>query len=293
MVEDCSKGKLLYAGGDDVLALVAVDDLFDCMQLLRLVYSGISPSDAMHLGERIGKLQAGGSKGQRKLLLDKGFGLLNGRLMTLMGHKATASMGAVVAHHSAPLSAVLQELRAAENRAKNTARGKDNKGEDINRDAFCLRVLKRGGGEVNVTSPWWPVDSKQQPDTAQSALALMKQLAEQLALTAFSRGAIYKAQLWFEGLTDDAKDAKSPIWRAQMASSLAYQFNRQKGSEELAHSVVAFVCDVIHPAHPKTAIENFLVTSEFFAREARSFNDKAEASKGERGSQQATEEAAA
>ena len=293
VVEDCCKGKLLYAGGDDVLALVAVDDLFDCMQLLRLAYSGISPSDAMHLGERIGKLQAGGSKGQRKLLLDKGFGLLNGRLMTLMGHKATASMGAVVAHHSAPLSAVLRELRAAESRAKNTAHGKDNKGEDINRDAFCLRVLKRGGGEVSVTSPWWPVDSKQQPDTAQSALALMKQLAEQLALTAFSRGAIYKAQLWFEGLTDDAKDAKNPTWRAQMASSLAYQFNRQKGSAELAHAVVAFVCDVIQPAHPKSAIENFLVTSEFFAREARSFSDKAKASKGERGSLHATEEAAA
>ena len=293
VVEDCCKGKLLYAGGDDVLALVAVDDLFDCMQLLRLAYSGISPSDAMHLGERIGKLQAGGSKGQRKLLLDKGFGLLNGRLMTLMGHKATASMGAVVAHHSAPLSAVLRELRAAESRAKNTAHGKDNKGEDINRDAFCLRVLKRGGGEVSVTSPLWPVDSKQQPDTAQSALALMKQLAEQLALTAFSRGAIYKAQLWFEGLTDDAKDAKNPTWRAQMASSLAYQFNRQKGSAELAHAVVAFVCDVIQPAHPKSAIENFLVTSEFFAREARSFSDKAKANKGERGSLQATEEAAA
>ena len=293
VVEDCCKGKLLYAGGDDVLALVAVDDLFDCMQLLRLAYSGIAPSDAMHLDERIGKLQAGGSKGQRKLLLDKGFGLLNGRLMTLMGHKASASMGAVVAHHSAPLAAVLRELRAAESRAKNTAHGRDIKGEDINRDAFCLRVLKRGGGEVNVTSPWWPLDAKQQPHTAQSALALMKQLAEQLALTAFSRGAIYKAQLWFEGLTDDAKDAKSPIWRAQMASSLAYQFNRQKGSEELAHAVVAFVCDVIHPAHPKTAIENFLVTSEFFAREARSFNDKAEASKGERGSLHATEEAAA
>ena len=102
MVEDCCKGKLLYAGGDDVLALVAVDDLFDCMQLLRLAYSGISPSDAMHLGERIGKLQAGGSKGQRKLLLDKGFGLLNGRLMTLMGHKASASMGAASAGASIP-----------------------------------------------------------------------------------------------------------------------------------------------------------------------------------------------
>ena len=306
VVEDCCKGKLLYAGGDDVLALVAVDDLFDCMQLLRLAYSGIAPSDAMHLGERIGKLQAGGSKSQRKLLLDKGFGLLNGRLMTLMGHKATASMGAVVAHHSAPLSAVLRELRAAESRAKNTAHGKDNKGEDINRDAFCLRVLKRGGGEVSVTSPWWPVDSKQQPDTAQSALALMKQLAEQLALTGFSRGAIYKAQLWFEGLTDERQDAKNKIWRDQMSSSLAYQFKRQSTGEtkaqhqarqellaKLAHAIVNFVCNVIQPEHPKTAIENFLVTSEFFAREARSFSDMGKASKGERASLQATEEAAA
>jgi CRISPR-associated protein Cmr2 len=121
----------------------------------------------------------------------------------------------------------------------------------------------------------------------------MKQLSQELANTGFSRGAIYKAQLWFEGLTDDAKDAKSEVWKAQMASSLAYQFTRQKGNAELARQVVDFVCKVIQPAHPKSAIENFLVTSEFFAREARSFSDKAKASKGERGSLQATEEAAA
>jgi CRISPR-associated protein Cmr2 len=294
VVEDCCKGKLLYAGGDDVLALVAVDDLFDCMQLLRLAYSGIAPSDAMQLGERIGKLQSGGSARQRKLLLDKGFGLLNGRLMTLMGHKATASMGAVVAHHSAPLSSVLRELRLAENRAKNTAHGKNSIGEDINRDAFCLRVLKRGGGEVNVTSPWWPVNpATQQPNTAQSALALMKQLAEQLALTDFSRGAIYKAQLWFEGLTDDTKDAKSKTWRDQMTSSLAYQFSRQKGDKEVARQVVDFICDVMQPQHPKTAIENFLVTSEFFAREARAFKEQAAATKRGADAPQTTEEATA
>ncbi len=103
----------------------------------------------------------------------------------------------------------------------------------------------------------------------------MKQLAEQLALTDFSRGAIYRAQLWFEGLTDDAKDAKSATWKTQMTSSLAYQFKRQKGSAELARQVVDFVCDVMHPERPKTAIESFLVTSEFFAREARAFRDKA------------------
>ena len=271
VVEECCKGKLLYAGGDDVLALVAVDDLFDCMQLLRLAYSGIAPDERMGLGEHIGALRPGGSRQQNQLLLDKGFGLLKGRLMTLMGHKATASMGAVVAHHSAPLGMVLRELRAAESRAKNTVRGKDEKGGDHNRDAFCLRVLKRGGGEVNVTSPWWKVEASQQPDTTQSALALMKQLATQLALTDFSRGAIYRAQLWFEGLTDNANDAQNAAWRAQMTSSLAHQFSRQKGDREVARRVVDFVCDVMKPQHPKTAIDNFLVTSEFFAREARAF----------------------
>lgn len=271
VVEDCCKGKLLYAGGDDVLALVAVDDLFDCMQLLRLAYSGLAPDEAMRLGARVGALRQGGSHQQRQLLLANGFGLLDGRLMTLMGHKATASMGAVVAHHQAPLGMVLRELRAAESRAKATVRGKDAKGVDINRDAFCLRVLKRSGGEVHVTSPWWPLQADQQPDTSRSALALMKQLATRLALTDFSRGAIYRAQLWFEGLTDNEADAQSPVWRDQMASSLAHQFSRQRGDAAVARQVVDFVCEVIKPKHPRAAIESFLVTSEFFAREARVF----------------------
>jgi CRISPR-associated protein Cmr2 len=56
-----------------------------------------------------------------------------------------------------------------------------------------------------------------------------------------------------------------------MATSLAHQFNRQKGDAAVARRVVDFVCDVMKPQYPKTAIENFLVTSEFFAREARAF----------------------
>jgi CRISPR-associated protein Cmr2 len=268
IVEDCVKGKLLYAGGDDVLALVAVDDLFDAMQLLRLAYSGIAPHENMGLAGRVGELRAGGSEKQHGLLLKDGFGLLDGRLMTLMGHKATASMGAVVAHHQAPLSMVLRQLREAESRAKRHMR-KDAAGQDIDRDAFCIRILKRGGGEVSVVSPWWPVAAEKRPLVATSALALMRRLRDELAHTGFSRGAIYRAQLWFEGLTDEAKDAQDPRWRAQMAGSLAYQFDRQKGTPQVARDVVDFVCEVIQPDHPKTALENFLVTAEFFARESR------------------------
>lgn len=286
VVEECCKGKLLYAGGDDVLALVAVDDLFDCMQLLRLAYSGIAPDDSMGLGDSIGALRQGGSRKQRQLLLAEGFGLLNGRLMTLMGHKATASMGAVVAHHTAPLSMVLRELREAERTAKNTPRGKDDKGNVINRDAFCLRVLKRSGGEVSVTSPWWTVGAEQEPEVARSALALMKRLAQELAYKDFSRGAIYRAQLWLEGLTDNEADARNEQWRAQLGSSLAYQFQRQGGDAPLAREIVDFVCDVMRPKQPKTAVENFLVTSEFFSREARRFQLEAKADKAAQGKPQ-------
>jgi CRISPR-associated protein Cmr2 len=260
VIEDCCKGKLLYAGGDDVLALVAVDDLFDAMLLLRLAYSGIEPHQNMNLQDHIGELRPGGSGRQTSLLLKDGFGLLNGRFMTLMGHKATASLGAVVAHHSAPLSLVLRQLREAESRAKSAGR-----------DRFCIRVLKRGGGEVSVISPWWKTDGAQLHIEC-NGLQLMKQLRDELAETGFSRGAIYRAQLWFEGLTDDKADAAEPgsRWREQMAGALAAQFTRQKGSAELAHEIVDYVCDVIRPDHPKTALENFLATAEFFARESRS-----------------------
>lgn len=276
IVEECVKGKLLYAGGDDVLALVAVDDLFDTMQLLRLAYSGLAPHDNMGLGERIGELRPGGGDRQRGLMLKDGFALLQGRrLMTLMGHKATASMGAVVAHHQAPLGMVLRQLREAESRAKNHKR-KNTAMQDTDRDAFCIRVLKRGGGEVSVTSPWWPVGADQRPGVGTSALRLMKDLRNELAQTSFSRGAIYQAQLWFDGLTDERGDSSDARWRAQLAGSLAYQFDRQNKSGagkrrvvQLAREVVDFICDVVRPEHPLSALDNFLVTAEFFARESR------------------------
>lgn len=275
VVEDCVKGKLLYAGGDDVLALVAVDDLFDAMQLLRLAYSGLAPHGNMGLGAHIGELRPGGGAKQDGLLLKDGFGLLNNRLMTLMGHKATASMGAVVAHHQAPLAMVLRQLREAEHRAKRHKR-KNLSGEGVDRDAFCLRVIKRGGGEVSFTSPWWRVDKKQHLDLGINALRLMKDLRDELSLTSFSRGAIYRAQLWFEGITDEPGDIADPRWRAQLAGSLAHQFDRQNRDPEgkrrvarLARDAVDYICNVVQPERPRTELENLLVTAEFFARESR------------------------
>jgi len=43
VVEEIFMGKLIYAGGDDLMAMVAVHDLPGCMLALRFVYSGIFP----------------------------------------------------------------------------------------------------------------------------------------------------------------------------------------------------------------------------------------------------------
>ena len=92
------------------------------MQRLRHAYSGHDPAH-----------EGGYGKGKGCLTLQQGFAMLNGRLMRMMGERATASCGAVIAHHQAPLSAVIRELRAAEQRAKNEG----------GRNAFSITSIKK------------------------------------------------------------------------------------------------------------------------------------------------------
>src|SRR5690606_30991542 len=115
------KGKLLYAGGDDLMALCASDDLPGLMASLRAAYSG-----AEHAYPETSQIVRCGG----------GHAVLGKRLIRLMGESATASMGAVLAHQMAPLGAVMRELRAAERRAK----------EEGGRNAFSLSLMKRSGG---------------------------------------------------------------------------------------------------------------------------------------------------
>lgn len=135
IVEDCYMGKLFYAGGDDVMAMVAVKDLLPCIYTLRLAYSGVYAANPTEQGKNLLNLE--------KLRLGGGHALLNGHLYRTMGHKATASVGAVIAHHTAPLQHVLSEVRKAEKTAKNAGR-----------DAFAIKIIKRAGGAVAMSGRW-------------------------------------------------------------------------------------------------------------------------------------------
>ena len=236
-------GRVLYAGGDDVMAMLPVADLLPAMQRLRHVYSGDDPCD--------GSIDWKAARASRALVCKDGFALLCGRLMCMMGG-ATASCGAVVAHHQAPLTAVMRELREAEHRAKN-------EGE---RDAFSLTVVKRSGGVLNLTAKWG------------EPLELLLEVRDFLGAPSVSRRAVYNSLVWLKDLPVDA-DAN------MLGSLLGYQFVRQttsqaKGEIEwsrvrvlaLAHRIARLATGCAADERGRW-LERFLGVAEFLARETR------------------------
>ncbi|NWG74437.1 MAG: type III-B CRISPR-associated protein Cas10/Cmr2 [Rubrivivax sp.] len=238
-------GRVIYAGGDDVMAMLPVADLLPAMQRLRVAYAG---HGAKH---EPGDFRRDG------LVLHNGFALLNGpgrrRLMRMMGVRATASAGAVVAHHQAPLGAVLRELRTAESRAKGAG----------GRDAFSLSVVKRSGGVLCVTAKWGePVE-------------LLHALRRFLAGDGVSRRAVYNSLDWIKDLPQDDP--------AMLASLLAYQLARQAQGEaakreagSLASRLAAVTFDDGLRPQPRAGekrldwLAHYMGVAEFLARGTRS-----------------------
>jgi CRISPR-associated protein Cmr2 len=236
-------GRLIYAGGDDVLAMLPVADLLPAMQRLRVAYAGHDPDHVD--GDRSG------------LVLKNGFALLDTRkrprLMRMMGERATASCGAVVAHHKAPLGAVMRELRMAEQRAKG----------DGDRNAFSLTIVKRSGGALTVTAKWG------------EPVRLLHDLRRFLVADGVSRRAVYNSLDWLKDLPQDQP--------AMLESMLAYQLARQSDRSAgdlhdvsgLARRLAGLAFDdALRPAVRDGEkrldwLAHFMSAAEFLARETR------------------------
>lgn len=239
VIEQHHHGRVLYAGGDDVMAMLPVRDLLEAMALLRAAYSGIEPAEA--------GLDEHSSPFVRQA---NGFVLHEQRLLRTMGQHATASCGAVVAHHQAPLGAVLRELRAAEHRAKN----------DGGRNAFSITVVKRSGGALHFTAKW-----------GKSLHALLR-LRDVLADPAMSRRAVYHTATWLRDLPEPEPGDEL------LASMLAWQLERQCRSKhvaahlrvsELASALVGVTLEQAPAGGRRAWLENLLSIAEFLAREGR------------------------
>lgn len=260
VVEDLCKGKLIYAGGDDVLAMVSVDDLLRCLFLLRLAYSGVWPEKSAELDELLATVDT-----KKRAIFKRGHALLGGQLIRLMGQKATASAGAIVAHHQTPLSRVLRELRATEKRAKN----------DGGRDAFSINLLKRSGGAVHLTLPWLQPDDSW-PDALEGSLAdtPMALLLKLRAIFAgeTSRKAAYLTQGWLTDLPTASQIGMEAL-KGLIAANLEFQFKRQGGDANTAAArlLVDTACRIAtqRAGEPAPIVRNLLAVAEFLAREGR------------------------
>jgi len=148
IVEKDHLGKLVYAGGDDVLAFVNLRDLSKVMAKLRAYFSG-----SLKVNKETNKVSIDFQNGSGFVPIDdEGYPInvdkhekhINGFRLS-MGTNATASMGVVIAHHNSNLSQVLDKVRRCEKEAKKL----DGK------NAFCIALAKRAGGTVDVSSKWF------------------------------------------------------------------------------------------------------------------------------------------
>jgi len=277
IVEDIFLGKLIYAGGDDVLAMVAVQDLLPALLALRCAYAGIAlgptTKDAADGHDPIANIAA---KVSKELTMRRGYVLRKHRLLRMMGTKATLSAGAVVAHHMTPLGAVLREAREAERTAKGPG----------GRDAFCLSLIKRSGGVTRVTYGW-DIQEKEGAAVCIGATPVAVLLRTRDALRRWlSRRAAYHLMDWLGGLPiEPAGDPDA--YRGMLAASIRKVFRRQlerefrgdrevtKALEELATDLVALALRYHAKGKlcPKRGVPGFLqdllTTAEFLAREQR------------------------
>ena len=130
IIEKEHYGKLIYSGGDDVLAFVNLKDLFEVLRKLRASFSG-------HIKYEDGQIRVDWGN-------TSGFVEMDGNLILTMGKDATASCGVVIAHYKTPLKIVLDKVREVEEEAK----------EMDKKDAFAIALLKHSGEERIGKSKW-------------------------------------------------------------------------------------------------------------------------------------------
>ncbi|WP_353686782.1 type III-B CRISPR-associated protein Cas10/Cmr2 [Thermodesulfovibrio sp. 3462-1] len=129
IVEKEHLGKLIYAGGDDVLAFVNLRDLFDVMEKLRWAFSG-------QIKFENGNIEVDMSN-------TSGFVLKDGVYYLTMGKKATCSMGVVIAHYKEPLKIVIDKVFEMKKEAKKEEKNK-----------FAILLMKRSGEERIGIAEW-------------------------------------------------------------------------------------------------------------------------------------------
>lgn len=172
-------GKVVYSGGDDVMAVLPLEDLPEFVQSLRAAWCGGDDPKAEFKSE-------GGYWHCQTPIPE-----LPHRPLFTMGEGATMSMGIVIAHKTVPLPTVLENLWSAEKDRAKQLKGTpqlENEPHFPDKDGLCFRVIYGGGNTLealmkgNLLTSWWTV---MQPDQDTDMSPLLYRLAETLPQRAY------------------------------------------------------------------------------------------------------------
>ncbi len=157
-------GKVIYSGGDDVMAALPLEDLPQFLRSLRAAWCG--EKDPVDEFRNEGGYWHPNNKP----------GLPNRPLFT-MGEGATMSMGVVIAHKSVPLPTVLESIWEAEKeRAKKLP----------NKDGLCFRVIYGSGNTLealmkgSLLESWWKFMEGAENQENQGLSPVLYRLSEEL-----------------------------------------------------------------------------------------------------------------
>lgn len=151
------KGRLIYAGGDDVLAFLPAVSVLKCANDIRKMYSGlgnIKVKDKNTKKEYI-------FKNEMVYLIENEKEI---PLCTMMGEKATMSAGIAIINNKFPLSNALNIARQAEKIAK----------ESLNRNSFNITIVKRSGQQIPLGMKWQNANL----DVIEDLFEVMKKIEE-------------------------------------------------------------------------------------------------------------------
>jgi CRISPR-associated protein Cmr2 len=184
VVEERHPGRVVYAGGDDILALLPIEHALEAARELRALFSGeaiineegdiaVTFQDPDHIG----------------------FLRKDGELLLTMGPKATASIGIAISHHISPLSAALETARRAERSAK----------ENYGRNAICVHFLRRSGEELRVGTKWFYDEG---PEDAISLILDVRRRFSEKRLSMKLAHALYEEAPALAALPEEAQEAE-------------------------------------------------------------------------------------
>lgn len=167
-------GKVVYSGGDDVMAVLPLEDLPEYLRSLRAAWCGEIDPFGEFENHPTGSQDEGCGYWYFKSELEG----LPDRPHFTMGKDATMSMGIVIAYKSVPLPTVLESLWEAEKERAKKIPGKD---------GLCFRVIYGGGNTLealmkgNLLNDWWEFIQKGiEKGTEFDLSSLLYRLAEEL-----------------------------------------------------------------------------------------------------------------